>query len=292
MSPKALRHALSFDVEEYFHALNFRSVAEAAGGALPSRVEEATARVLEILARAGVRATFFFLGAVARAHPRLVRTVASEGHEIASHGMSHRTVMELGQERFREEVLESRRLLEDLGGRPVLGFRASTFSVTQRTLWALEVIEDAGYRYDSSIFPVHHDRYGIPRFPRHPVRVGKGRDETSLVEIPPLTLRLPFFNLPCGGGGYFRLFPFFLTAFAVGRMEAAGKPAVLYLHPWEFDPHAPRFRLRGMKGLRHYVNMERTASRLERLLGRYAFGPLETLAERPGRWPRFHVQEV
>ena len=283
MKPEAVRHGLSFDVEEYFHALNFRAYAQTAGE-LPSRVEGAVARVLEITGRAGVKATFFFLGAVAREHPELVRVVAEEGHEIASHGMSHETVMELGPELFREEARESRRLLEDLTGRRVLGFRASTFSITRRTLWGLDILIEEGYRYDSSIFPVYHDRYGIPDFPPRPVRV-PGRRGGDLVELPPLTLRLPFVNLPCGGGGYFRLFPLALTALAVRRMERAGLPAVIYLHPWEFDPDAPRFPLRGIKRFRHYVNMKHTGKRLERLMRTFSFGPLGALSEGAEPWP-------
>jgi polysaccharide deacetylase family protein (PEP-CTERM system associated) len=273
-------NAVTFDVEEYFHALNFRAVLPAASGSEPeSRVEIGTRRILEILSRAGVHATFFFLGKVARAHPKLVKEVAAQGHEIASHGISHETVHELGQERFRAEARESRSLLEDLSGKEVKGFRASTFSITRSSLWALDILEEEGYGYDSSIFPVIHDRYGIPDFPRSPVRIRK-----NLVEFPPLTLRLPWMNLPCGGGGYFRLFPLFVTGAAVRSMNRSGLPAILYLHPWEFDPEQPRQRLGGLKTFRHYIHLGKTADRLRKLLKRFAFSRLIDLAGDPEQW--------
>ena len=283
-------NAVSFDVEEYYHTLNFRgAVKDRTRESLESRVEVGTGRIMEILAETSTRATFFVLGEVARARPALIREIAGSGHEIASHGMTHKTAPELGEDRFREEVGSSRRLLEDLSGQEVRGFRASTFSITRSTLWALDILLDEGYGYDSSIFPVRHDRYGIPSFPRHPVRV-RGDEETALMEFPLLTLRLPFLNLPCGGGGYFRLFPRMLTRLAVQRMNAASFPAVIYLHPWELDPDQPRKNLGGLKTFRHYFNLEKTASRLKALLERFSFGPLAALARIPARWPWFDTE--
>ncbi len=285
MANKVLQNGLSFDVEEYFHALNFRgAVPEGGPESMAGRVEIGTRRILELLAAAATRATFFVLGKIAATRPGLIREIAAAGHEVASHGLSHKTVRELGPDRFRAEAADSRKLLEDLCGSRVSGFRASTFSITQSTLWALDILLEEGYRYDSSIFPVYHDRYGIPSFPRHPVRV-RDHGSACLVELPPLTLKLGCWNLPCGGGGYFRLYPPFLTRLAIRRMNAKAFPAVLYLHPWEFDPEAPRYRLGGLKTFRHYVNMDKTAGRLEGLLCRFAFGPLGTLAEEPDRWP-------
>jgi polysaccharide deacetylase family protein (PEP-CTERM system associated) len=278
-------NAVSFDVEEYYHALNFRAVLESRSGPRPEgRVDVGARRIMEILAETSTRATFFVLGDVARSRADLVRELARSGHEIASHGMTHRTVLELGPERFREEAASSRKLLQDVSGQEVRGFRASTFSITHSTLWALDILLEEGYGYDSSIFPVRHDRYGIPSFPRHPVRVRENGGAT-LIEFPLLTLRLPFLNLPCGGGGYFRLFPAILTRLAIQRMNAASYPAVVYLHPWELDPGQPREKLGGLKTFRHYFNLEKTAGRLKSFLEGYAFGPLAELTAEPDRWP-------
>lgn len=285
MKETEVSNALSFDVEEYFHALNFRSVIkDSPERAMERRVEKGTARILELLAESSGRATFFILGEVARENPGLIREIAEQGHEIASHGLSHKTVPELGPRGFRREARESRKALEDITGRGVYGFRASTFSITREVLWALEVLREEGYEYDSSIFPVLHDRYGIPDFPRSPVRFPDG-----VIEFPLLTLRLPGVNLPCGGGGYFRLFPLFVTLMAVRRMNAAGWPAVLYMHPWEFDPLQPRHRLGGLKTFRHYVNIKRTGKRLSDMLKRFTFVPLGDLASRADEWPEYRL---
>lgn len=284
MIEKNTVNAISFDVEEYYHALNFRSIVARASQHLNRRVEYATMRVLEYLADCSTRATFFVLGDVAKDHPNLVRTIADAGHEIASHGVSHKTVGELGVDAFRAEAVSSKNDLEDIIGRPVYGFRASTFSIVSDTLWALDVLWEAGYRYDSSIFPVMHDRYGIPKFSRVPVRID-GQDGRSGIEFPLLTLTLPGgLNLPVGGGGYFRLFPSALIHWAIRRMNASSHPAIIYLHPWEFDPDQPRHDLGGLKTFRHYVNLAGTGRRLNNLLRSFAFDTLGALAACPEKW--------
>jgi polysaccharide deacetylase family protein (PEP-CTERM system associated) len=289
MSKVAPVNALSFDVEEYYHALNFRAVVKARPEILTqSRVEIGTDRILEILSRGSVQATFFILGEVARAHPALVRRIVEEGHEVASHGMSHRTVHELGREKFRQELRDSKALLEDMAGAPVQGFRASTFSITRTSLWALDILLEEGYGYDSSIFPVRHDRYGVPEFPTHPVQVRESGDHGVLLEFPPLTLPLMGMNLPCGGGGYFRLYPPALFHHALRRANRSGLPAVLYLHPWEFDPDQPRHGLGGLKTFRHYLNIGKTGMRLERMVTRFSFSTLGALAAREEPWPVHH----
>ncbi len=273
-----MRNGLSFDVEEHFHALNLREVApEASWDSQERRVAETTRMLLDVLAAHGVRATFFFLGWVARRDPDLVRAVAAAGHEVASHGMSHQMAGELGPDAFRAEARESKRLLEDLSGAPITGFRASTFSITRRTRWALDVLVEEGYRFDSSIFPVRHDRYGDTSFPRWPVVVDTRAG--SIVELPMLTWRVLGANLPAAGGGYFRIFPPFVVSTALTRMNALGKPGVLYLHPWEFDPGQPRLLRSGSRAFRHYFALDRTRTRLERLLARHSFGPLAELTE-------------
>ncbi|MBI4878942.1 MAG: DUF3473 domain-containing protein [Planctomycetes bacterium] len=281
MSGAATRAApangLSFDVEEYFHALNLRPVAPPASWeALERRAAGATRQILDLLAARGVRATFFFLGWVARRDPGLVRAVRAAGHEVASHGMTHQMAGELGPARFREEARASKALLEDLTGAPVEGFRASTFSITPGTRWAFEELVAAGYRWDSSVFPVRHDRYGWPGFARVPVRIDT--PSGGLIEVPLLTLRLLGANLPAAGGGYLRLLPLRLVRSALSQMNRAGSPGVLYLHPWEFDAGQPRLLPRGIAGLRHYFGLKRTRARLERLLDEFPFGTVGALA--------------
>lgn len=268
-----MKNGLSFDVEEYFHALNLRPVApEAVWETLPRRTADSTRGILDQLAAHSVRATFFVLGWVARRDPGLVRAIRAAGHEVASHGMSHKMAGELGPEAFRAEARESKRILEDAAGDRVAGFRASTFSITRATRWAFDVLAEEGYTYDSSVFPVRHDRYGWPEFARVPVRVQTRSG--PLLEIPMLTLRRLGSNWPAAGGGYLRLLPLFLVRRALEEMNAAGKPGVLYLHPWEFDPGQPRLLRGGLGALRHYFGLERTRGKLERLLERFEFGPI------------------
>lgn len=291
MTSTEILNAVSFDVEEYFHALNFRQAAAGMKEKPKSRVERGVDAILDILARCSTRATFFILGKVAEKHPALIRRIADLGHEIASHGVSHKTAMELGPDGFLDEALTSRKMLEEVTGRPVIGFRASTFSITKKTLWALDALCEAGYRYDSSIFPVYHDRYGIPTFPCRPVRLLKG-NRSGLIEFPPLTLALPGMNLPCGGGGYFRLFPALLTWWAIRRMNARKQPAVIYLHPWEFDPEQPRLSLGGLKTFRHYMNISRTGHRLEGMLKRFPFDTMETLCNQDRAWTDYPLERL
>jgi len=265
----AVTNFLSVDLEDYLHAESLAGVVRGEWGRWPSRLEGATERLLALLAEAGVRATFFCLGWAAERHPWLVRRIASQGHEIASHGYSHRPLWELEPDSFRQEVRRSKRLLEDISGQEVIGYRAPTFSVVHQTLWALSVLAEEGYRYDSSIFPVRHDRYGIPRAPRFIHR----RD--GLWEIPPATVRLLGTNVPVAGGGYLRLLPFGFLRWALRRINRReGHPFVLYVHPWELDPDQPRLPVGGLNALRHYRGLDRAEERLRRLLGEFRFQPL------------------
>ena len=275
-------NGLSIDVEEYFHAVNLRAAfPEAEWARLPRRAIVGVEQSLAILARAKKKATFFVLGWVAEHEPEVVRAIASAGHEIASHGHSHRMAQELGPEAFTEDVRRSLELLAPLSPRPIRGFRASTFSVTAKTWWALDRLAALGLAYDSSIFPVRHDRYGMPAFARTPVVLepvaGSGR---RIVELPLLTWRLFGHNLPAAGGGYLRQLPLWFTQNALRAMNRAGEPGVLYLHPWELDPGQPRAApaVIGRIGhLRHYRNLDRTAARLERLVQEFEFAPLDEL---------------
>ena len=265
-------HILSFDVEEYFH------VQAAAEGGLSSddwascerRLPASVDRILELLAEHDATATFFVLGWVAQHEPTVVRRIAEAGHEIASHGMTHRMLAELTPQQFRSELRDSRSLLEDLGGRAVVGFRAPTFSITSQTLWALDILAEEGYRYDSSIFPIRHDRYGVvgaPRWVHHAIGTGGG----TILELPPLTTRKLGLTMPVGGGGYLRLLPSGSVTRAIRRAERAGQPAVLYLHPWELDPDQPVLPMRWLSRFRHRINLRRTAAKLQSQFARFRF---------------------
>jgi polysaccharide deacetylase family protein (PEP-CTERM system associated) len=274
-----LLHALSFDVEEHFQVANFARVVQRADwDGHASRVEANVERILVILDRARTGATFFVLGWVAERHPALLRRIAAAGHEIASHGYDHRFVHDLGESGFRDDVRRTKGILETAIGQPVLGFRASTFTITRRTPWALAVLAEEGHRYDASIFPVRHPSYGIPDAPRN-VRVERLVGGRSIVEFPPLTIRALGRNWPAGGGGYFRLLPLRVTAWAFDRAEREGLPGSLYLHPWEFDPEQPRIDAGWLSGFRHRVNLARTAPRLERLLSHFRFGTMRSAIE-------------
>ncbi len=259
---------LSFDVEEH-HRI------EAAAGLAVSRerkfeylerMETTTRRLLDLLARAEVRATFFVVGEIARTAPALVRSIHAAGHEVGSHGWKHTRVDRFNPATFREDARASKDALEQVTGAPVRGFRAPTFSITRRTPWAIDALAECGYEYDSSIFPVHHDRYGVPDAPRGPFYVA-GR-EHELLELPPLTYRLAGFNWPVAGGGYFRLFPLGIMRAGIrqaGREEGPSV-AMLYFHPWEFDEGQPRLPLRRLARWRTYVGIGRTEARLQSLL--------------------------
>ncbi len=263
---------LSFDVEEYFQ------VEAAARGGLaaetwdswPKRLPRAVDRLLELLAAHDASATFFVLGWVARHEPAVVRRIAEAGHEVASHGMTHRMLGPLGRDAFEQELADSRRLIEDLAGGPVVGYRAPTFSVTHTTAWALDALAEAGYRYDSSVFPVRHDRYGVPDAPTGPHRA-RGPGGGVVLELPPLTLRAAGANWPVGGGGYLRLFPRRLCGRALRRAVRAGVPGMVYLHPWEIDPDQPHLPMSRASRFRHRVGLRRTESKLRWLLSRFRF---------------------
>jgi polysaccharide deacetylase family protein (PEP-CTERM system associated) len=280
-----LLNAMSVDVEEYFHASALTKVAPSSQwDALPSRVDPATRRLLDLFASRQVQATFFILGWVAERHPALVRAIAAAGHEIASHGYGHEIVYSLSEAAFREDVRRSRQILEDLTGQPVVGYRAPSFSITRQSLWALDVLLEEGYRYDASIFPVRHDRYGIPDAPRHAYTIAL--ESGSLVEVPPSTVRLAGQNLAVAGGGYFRLLPYGWTRSGLARLNRREqRPAIFYLHPWEIDTEQPRLPVGTATRLRHYGNLGRTLGRLGRLLGEFRFGTVTDVLAAVGPLP-------
>jgi polysaccharide deacetylase family protein (PEP-CTERM system associated) len=270
-----MENALTFDVEEYFQVEALRDVVDAREwDRIPPRVVPVTLRILDMLDRWSVSATFFVVGWVAERHPELVREIQRRGHELGCHGYAHRPIYSMDPETFRDDVRHAKRTIEDATGEPVIGYRAPTCSIVRKTLWALSVLAEEGFRYDSSIFPIHHDRYGIPDAVRSPHRVRVAGGE--LIEFPLTTVRVAGQNLPFCGGGYFRLAPYPLVRAALRHVNRHDEmPAMVYLHPWEMDPDQPRFNLRRLDGFRQYVNLSRTADKLERLLADFSFAPAQ-----------------
>lgn len=259
-----ITNAMTVDVEDYFHVSAFEQhIAREDWGEYPTRVERNIDTVLELLNKSGTKATFFMLGWVAERFPHLARRVVADGHELASHGFSHVRVTQQSPAEFKEDISRTKRLLEDVAGVEVKGFRAASFSIGADNLWALETLAESGYKYSSSIYPVRHDLYGMPEASRFAFQV-----HDKLLEIPITTVRVFSRNWPCGGGGYFRLYPYVLFRAGLRHVnETEGQPAVFYFHPWEVDPDQPRQNGVGLKTrFRHYLNLHRTTSRLERLL--------------------------
>jgi polysaccharide deacetylase family protein (PEP-CTERM system associated) len=275
-----MHNALTVDIEDYFHVAAFaRQIDPATWDRFPLRVERNTHRLLELFAAREVRATFFVLGWVAERCPGLVRTIAAQGHEVACHGYSHQLIYAQTPTVFREETIRAKGCLEDQARRPVLGYRAASYSITRRSLWALDILTELGFEYDSSIFPVRHDRYGIPGSPRWPYRIDTPNGG-SLVEFPPSTLALGGYRLPVAGGGYFRIYPYWLTRLALARLNRVeGWPFIFYLHPWEIDPEQPRVQAGRLSTFRHYTNLHRCEARLRRLLGDFRFMPVREVLE-------------
>jgi polysaccharide deacetylase family protein (PEP-CTERM system associated) len=269
-------NALTVDVEEYFQVTGFeRFVDRGRWHEFESRLDVGTHKILRALDAASVRATFFVLGWVADRHPRLVRTIQAAGHEIGCHSYWHRLVYRQTPDEFRADLRRAQAAIGNVTGAPVVAYRAPCFSVTRRSLWALDVLIEEGFRLDSSIYPTLHDRYGLPGAPDRPHRLL--RPAGSLWEYPLAVYRLAGYPLPVGGGGYFRLYPYALTRRGLAAINAAGQPAVAYLHPWELDPDQPRLRMGRLASFRHYVNLHRTEQRLRRLLGDFRWGPLSAV---------------
>ncbi len=263
-------HHFTVDVEEYFHASALAAVAPASRWeSLESRVEASTMTLLELLAEQRARATFFVLGWVAQRRKPLVRALAAEGHEVASHGWDHRLVTDSRPAEFRESVRRSRAVLEELAGAPVRGFRAPSYSIVRGWEWALDILVEEGYRYDSSLFPVRRRGYGYAAGAREPHWIE--RPAGRLYELPPATLRRAGASLPAGGGAYFRLLPYALVRAALREHERRGVPATFYIHPWEVDAGQPRLPVSQLTRIRHYGGLAGTLPRLRRLLAEFRF---------------------
>lgn len=270
-----IRNAMSVDVEDWFQVQAFAgTIDRARWESLPRRVEDNTRRVLDQFAAADIRATFFTLGWVAERHPDLVRRIVAGGHELASHGHGHELVHAIGEQRFRADVTRARQALEDAGGVAVQGYRAPTFSIGPRIApWAHEVLAETGHTYSSSVFPVRHDLYGAPDAPRIPHRP----TASGVVELPMTTLRLGGRNLPCAGGGWFRIFPYAAFRAGLSRVNRADRqPGIFYFHPWEVDPAQPRVENASrLSRFRHYTGLASMGRRLDRLLRDFAWGRMD-----------------
>lgn len=264
-------NALTVDLEDWYHGIE---LPPERWGEFDDRVVRSCQVLLGVLDELDVRATFFVLGDVAERHPELVREVASAGHEIGSHGCAHRFVYDQDEDEFRADVGRSVALLGECGCDDVVGYRAPYFSITQRSLWALNVLAELGIRYDSSIFPVHNYRYGIPDAEPTPHRV-----DGTLMEFPISTWRVAGRNVPVAGGAYFRLLPYSITRRGIAAINRAGNPAVFYIHPWELDPDHPRIRLPRRIAATHYANLRATERRLRRLLRQFSFAPMREVLD-------------
>jgi len=273
-------NAMSIDVEDYFQVASLAKWAPPAQWhSFALRVEANTHRILDLFSQHNIKATFFTLGWIAERCPSLVKTIVNEGHELASHGYSHQLIYNQSPDVFRQETLRSKKLLEDIGGIAIQGYRAASYSITQKSLWALDIIAEAGFTYDSSIFPVRHDRYGIPDANPLP-HVLRTPNQSQLTEFPITTLKIGSYNLPIAGGGYFRLFPYWFSQWGLSRINTKqNQPFVFYLHPWEIDPKQPRLPATGLSKFRHYNNLEHCENRLSNLLANFKFTTIKAILE-------------
>jgi polysaccharide deacetylase family protein (PEP-CTERM system associated) len=273
MLAPTLCNALTIDVEDYFQVSAFAPyIRRDEWDARECRVERNVSRILALLAERKVQATFFTLGWIAERYPQLVRDIVAGGHELASHGYGHQRASDLSRAEFTQDITRAKRLLEDLSGQAVRGYRAPSFSIGTANLWAFDVLAQAGYDYSSSIYPIKHDHYGMPDSPRFAYRLGNG-----LLEVPVTTLRLFNRNLPSSGGGYFRLLPYPLSRWMIGKVNRDdGEAAVFYFHPWEIDAGQPRVAgIDSKTKFRHYVNIARMESRLHSLLADFRWGRMD-----------------
>ncbi len=267
-----MRNALTVDVEDYFHVAAFSAdIKPSQWDSYEQRVVGNTDRLLDIFSESDVKATFFVLGWVAQRFPQLIKKIDAGGHEVACHGLTHQLIYSQRPELFKSETLEAKHILEDILQKPVIGYRAASYSITARSIWALDILAEAGFLYDSSIFPIKRNFYGIPASPRSPHEIVTARD-TRLVEFPLSTVEFFGRRLPVAGGGYFRLLPYGVTRAAFRRINRSeGRPFIFYLHPWEIDEAQPRINSRWFSRFRHYNNIEKCESRLRMLLKDFKF---------------------
>lgn len=267
-----IRNALTVDVEDYFQVSAFAdNIEQHEWDEHPLRVEDNTYKLLDLFDEYQVKATFFILGWVAERKRELVHEIAKRGHEVACHGYSHQLVYNQTPEVFQQETVRAKSILEDIIQQPVRGYRAASYSITEKSLWALDILAESGFVYDSSIFPVHHDRYGMPDTPEHPYYL-KTPAGHSIIEFPLSTAKILNYRLPIAGGGYFRLYPYWLSRMGLRQINRQRKPFIFYLHPWEVDPDQPRISASWFSRFRHYNNLNKCEPRLRYLMTDFQFG--------------------
>lgn len=267
-----IRNALTVDVEDYFQVSAFaNNIKQCEWDEHPLRVEDNTYKLLDLFDEYQIKATFFTLGWVAERKREMVMEIAKRGHEVASHGYSHQLVYNQTPEVFQQETIRAKSILEDIIQQPVLGYRAASYSITEKSLWALDILAESGFVYDSSIFPVRHDRYGMPDTPEHPYHL-KTPAGHSIIEFPLSTAKILNYRLPVAGGGYFRLYPYWLSKAGLNQINRQQKPFIFYLHPWEIDPEQPRISASWFSRFRHYNNLEKCEGRLRNLVADFQFG--------------------
>jgi len=261
---------LTIDVEDYFQVENFKNVISFSDWPrYEIRVERNTDKILNILSSKGVKATFFVLGWIAQKFPQLIKRIHNAGHEIATHSYKHQLIYTQTPEEFKEDLKVSKGVLEDIIQEKVYGFRAPSYSITIKSKWALDILMEEGFEYDSSLFPIHHDKGGLPEAGRYPYKIRE--NGCYMWEFPISTVRIMGQNLPFSGGGYFRLLPYNIIKGAINRISKENQPTIVYLHPWEFDKEQPRIKTNVLSMFRHYVNISKTEDKLNRLLDDFKF---------------------
>ena len=277
-----IRNALTVDVEDYFQVSAFAdNIEQHEWDEHPLRVEDNTYKLLDLFDEYQVKATFFILGWVAERKRELVHEIARRGHEVACHGYSHQLIYNQTPEVFQQETVRAKSILEDIIQQPVRGYRAASYSITEKSLWALDILAESGFVYDSSIFPVRHDRYGMPDTPEHPYHL-KTPAGHSIIEFPLSTAKILNYRLPVAGGGYFRLYPYWLSRMGLRQINRQHKPFIFYLHPWEVDPEQPRISASWFSRFRHYNNLDKCEPRLRKLMTDFQFGTTWDVLNRLG----------
>jgi len=265
---------LTIDIEDYFQVENFKKIVKFSDwDKYDTRVVRNTEKILDILDEAGTKGTFFILGWIAERYPELVKRIHQSGHEVASHGYAHQTIYSQSKEEFRMDLKKSKTILEDIIQTPILGYRAPSYSITKKSEWALDLLMEEGFKYDSSIFPIYHDHGGLPGANRYPYKIYNHRE--YMWEFPISTMRLLNQNIPFSGGGYFRMLPYNFVRSTIKKINKAGYPTIVYIHPWELDPEQPRIKAGYLERFRHYINISKTEEKLRYLLGDFKFKPIK-----------------
>ena len=276
------------DIEDYFQVSAFEKVIDRSDWEnLPCRVEQNTEKVMQVFADHGVKGTFFILGWVAQRYPELIKRIAEQGHEVASHGWDHVRIINMTPEQFREDVIKTKEILEELSGTKVYGYRAPSYSIGSSNLWALKILQETGHKYSSSIYPIHHDLYGMPHAPRFAFYP----NDLDLIEVPVTTTKVLGKNFPCGGGGYFRLLPYFWSKRAIKKVNTIdGQSTVFYFHPWEIDPQQPKQKNTTLKTrFRHYTNLSKMEQRLNQLLRDFSWDRMDNVFLQDTKLPRVNL---